>query len=125
MKSVPTRNGYALAIVLIFMILLLSLSSVAFRHIAAALRVESVHAEQVIRDQGSLNAVAQGLALLQTGPPPTNPFVGGVTIDTSSGQRDYTVTMSSVDEGTWTINAIPTPLGQSPDPMPGSFAIVP
>jgi hypothetical protein len=121
MKKTAPRDGYALALVLVFMVLLLSLSSLAYRQVAVALRVESVRSVQVVRDEGSLHALARALALLQTGLPPSNPYVCGVTIDTSSGPRAFTITMSSEDDTNWSINSTPTQDNENPDPMPATF----
>jgi len=121
MKRTARRGGYAIVLVLVFMVLLLTLSSVAYRHVAAALRVESVRSAQVLRDEGTIHALALGLALLETGLPPTDPYVCGVTIETSCGPRSYTVTMTSEDVGQWTVQSIPTPENETPDPMPTSF----
>ena len=118
MRSPTARDGYALVLVLIFMILLLSLAGMAYRHVGSALRVESVRAAQVVRDEGSIPALARALALLGTGPPPTNPYVCGVLIDTSSGTRSFTITMSSEVEGEWTVHAAPTAVNETLDPMP-------
>jgi hypothetical protein len=119
----PVRqDGYALVIVIAFMTLLFSLSGLVYRQLGAALRVEAVRSAQVVRDEGSLHALAQALALLQTGAPPSNPYECAATIDTSSGSRGFTVTMTSDDGLQWTVHVAPTPQGETPDPMPTGFA---
>jgi hypothetical protein len=121
MKNKAARHGYALVLVLIFTVLLLSLVGVAYRQIGSALRLESVRTAQVIRDEGSLQALARALALLGTGPPPSNPYVCDATINTSSGSRVFTITMSSEIEGQWTVHSAPTLPNENPDPMPETF----
>src|SRR5262245_33843250 len=112
MKRSSRRCGYALAIVLVFMILLLSLSGMAFRHIGAALRLESVRAEQALRDQGTLPALAKALALLETGTPPSDPYQCGVTIETSSGSQSFVITYTSEStDGQWAVRSTPANAG--------------
>ena len=123
MKKTNPRSGYALGLVLLFMALLLSLSSMLYRQLGATLRVESVRSSQVVRDEGSLQALARGLALLQTGSPPSSPYQRGVTIETSLGPRDYTVTFSADTDTNWSIHAAPTPQNEFLDPLPNSFAM--
>ena len=123
MKKTAPRSGYALGLVLLFMALMLSLSSVLYRQLGATLRVESVRAAQVVRDEGSLRALALALALMETGLPPSSPYICGVMIETSIGPRDYTVTFSAADDTSWSIHAAPTQPNDMHDPMPISFAV--
>ncbi len=62
------------------------------------------------------------MALLETGYPPTNPYVCGVTIDTSTGPSAFTVTFVSQGGGNWSVNSAPTAADESPLPMPLVFA---
>ncbi len=110
-----------MVLVLVFLVLMLSLSGVAYRQIGSALRVESIRSAQATRDEGSLQALARGLTLLGTGVPPTNPYVCGATIGTSTGLRTFTVTMSSEVDSQWVVSSTPTPVGDNPDPMPETF----
>jgi hypothetical protein len=120
-RSAP-RRGYALIIVIAFTMLLFSLSALVFRQLGTALRIEKARAAQTLRDEGSVPALARALRLLQSGSPPSDPYRCGVTIETSLGPRDYTVTMSSDDVTHWTIQVAPTQAGDTPDPMPSDFA---
>jgi hypothetical protein len=111
-----------MVLVTIFMVLMLSLVGVAYRRIGAALRVESVRSQQLLRDQGSLQALAAALALLETGSPPSNPYVCGTTVMTVAGLRSYTITMSSDADNQWTVESALTANGATPTPMPQTFA---
>ena len=110
-----------MVLVLVFLALVLALFSVSQRHIAAALRIETVRTLQKQRDEGSLQALAHGLALLETGSPPSDPYVCADTMNTSTGARTFTVTFAR--EGTdsqgrpaWSVRAAPTgPLEHPPD----------
>jgi hypothetical protein len=115
------RSGYAMVLVLVCMVLFFSLWSVAYRHTAAALRIEAVHALQTQRDEGSIQALAKGLALLETGQPATSPYVCGVTMRTSTGMRSYTVTFTSEGQNRWSVAATPTSPGDNPRPMPATL----
>lgn len=107
---------------LLLIALLLSIYSVAYRQIGAALRIETARTLQRQRDEGSVQALARGLALLETGLPPQNPYACAVTIDTSTGGRSFTVTFSSATGNSWSVHAAETQPPESPDPMPVSFA---
>jgi hypothetical protein len=116
-------------LVLVFVVLFLALMGTAYRGVAALLRVESVRALQVQRDEGSTQAVARALALLETGVPPTDPYVCGVTIDTSTGPRALTVTFALENDQngtrTYTVRSAPTEPGETPQAMPETFATRP
>ena len=122
MKRTSARHGYAMMMVLVFLVLMLSLGSLTYRQIGSALRIESVRSRNTARDEGSLQALARSLSLLETGLPPSNPFVCGVTIDTSSGPSSLTVTFESDEDTIWSVHVAPTGPGDSPEPMPTSFA---
>ena len=117
-----SRPGYAMLLVVAFILLFLAILGVAFRQIGAAVRIESARVLQVQRDEGSLHAVARGLALLETGLPPTSPYVGAVTIVTSIGPCSYTVTFTSEGGTNWSVGSVPTPSGQNLQPLPATFA---
>ena len=122
MRTRPMRGGYAMVATLIFIVLFTALWGVAYRQTAAALRIESVQVARVQRDQGSTVALARGLALLQTGLPPQSPYVCGVTLNTPAGVQSFTVTFAAQGGSNWSVQAGPTPAGQSPQPMPATFA---
>jgi len=122
MTARPPRRGYAMVLVLVFIALLLTFYSVAYRHVAAALRVETARTLQQERDEGSVHAVARGLTLLETGLPPSNPYVCKTTIGEYPDERAFTVTFTSAVEGIWSVHATPTECPDDPQPMPTSFA---
>jgi hypothetical protein len=113
-------------LVLVFLVLFLTLLGTAYRGVAAVLRVESVRALQLQRDEGSTQAVARALALLETGLPPTDPYECGVTIETSTGPCAFTVAFTLEQDQnqhkTYAVHAAPTATGETPQPMPETFA---
>lgn len=115
------RAGYAMLVVLAFLVFFFSLLAMVYSQLASSLRAETVRAQQLQRDEGSLHAVARGLALLETGYPSTDPFVCGVTIDTSTGSHPFTVTFASEVGGTWSVHSAPTAVGENPQAMPLEF----
>lgn len=115
------RRGYALMLVLTFIVLFLAMLGIAWRNASSALRIAAIRSTQEQRDHGSLQAVAKAVRLLETGLPPTTPYVCGVTIDAPLGPQAYTVTFTAETETNWSIYAIPTPSGETPIPMPNSF----
>jgi hypothetical protein len=62
----PNRHGYALMLVIIFVVLFTAILGVAWRRVASALRVE--HASEVRKrcDEGSLQVLAKAMTLLET-----------------------------------------------------------
>ena len=82
-----------MVLVLVFLALVMAAFSMSQRHIAAALRIETVRTLPSQRDEGGLQALAHGLALLETGSPPSDPYVCAVTMNTSTGPRTFTVTL--------------------------------
>ena len=109
-------------LVLVFIALAMSLYAVSYRHMAAALRVETARTLQTQRNQGSIHALAKGLALLETGLPPSDPYVCATTMETSTGEHSFTVTFSSETDEVWLVEAGPTVAFDDPQAMPDSFA---
>ena len=53
-NAIPVRRGYAMALVLMFIVLFLAMLGVVCRELAGALRIESLHSLEVQRDKGSV-----------------------------------------------------------------------
>ncbi len=114
-----------MVIVVMFIVLFTALLGVVFRELAGALRVETLHTLEVQRDTGSVVALAQALALLQTGVPPASPYVCYTTVGTPPSSQNFIVTLSSEDGTTWTVQVSP-PIpagGELPSlQMPATFS---
>jgi hypothetical protein len=121
-RGTPGRRGYAMLMVCVFVMLLLSLVGVGWRRMASAVRVASVRSTQSQRDEGSLNALGMAMHLLETGLPPASPYVCGTTITTSQGAKSYTVTFTSETSPNWSVSVRPTAVGETPTAMPTDFA---
>jgi len=115
------RGGYALLIVLGFVILFAALLGMAYQQLQSAVLIETVNEQEAQRDQGSVQALALGLQLLETGTPPSDPYVCGVTVQTATGPSSYVVTFTANGSSSWTVQAARLQTGQSPDPMPSTF----
>jgi hypothetical protein len=115
------RRGFAMMLVLVFIVLFMAMLGVACRQTASALRIETVRASQIERDEGSMHAVARGLALLESGLPPADPYECAVEINTSIGLRSFTVTFASDGAGNWSVNSKVTEEGSYPIAMPTMF----
>lgn len=119
------RGGYALVMVLVFVVLFLTILGVAWRQIGAVMRIESVRAKQTTRDRGSLRAVAEGLRLLETGLPPDG-YACGKKFDGESQWYSVTFTKKADDpenpddDNVWTVAAIPVS-EQPEETMPSTF----
>ena len=119
------RRGYALVLVLIFVILFLALMGVAWSRVGSVLRVATARAVQAHRDQGSLPALARAMHLLETGLPPISPYVCGVTLNVSGVPVSYTVTFTAEGQTGWAVHAAVTQATENPTPMPSTFATIP
>ena len=123
MKATSPRRGYAMVLVLVFIALMLTFYGVCHRHIGAGLRIERTRSLRRQLDEGSLRALARGLALLETGDPPSpapeNDYVCCTTIQTSAGEDDLKVTFTRVAEGRWSVCVEPGAYHVS---MPATFA---
>jgi hypothetical protein len=108
-RHVQAPRGYSLTVVLVFLILLFALWSTVYRSSASLLRIETNRVMQQTRDQGTMNAMAQALQLLQYSTPSdsSNPsrtqFTYGVTVTVASSTgscttASFTVQFSPVPE---------------------------
>ncbi len=108
--------------VLIFLALTLALVGITQRELATVLRIKRAQTQVELRDEGSVHALAQALQLLETGLPPSDPYLCATDVETSLGTRSYRVTYTSLVADQWTVQAEPTPEDESPPPMPATFA---
>ncbi len=115
------RAGYAMLLVLAFLVVFLSLLGMSYSQLASSLRMETVRAQQKQRDEGSIHALALGVALLETGYPPSSPYVCGVDMATSTGVYSFTVTFASEGGDAWSVNSARTQVGDNPEAMPLVF----
>jgi hypothetical protein len=117
----PNRKGYAMLLVLAFAVLFFSILAMACSQLSSSILAETSRIRQTERDEGSVRAVARALALLETGYPPTNPYSCGVSIDTSTGSRPFTVTFVLNEPQNWSVTAAPAESGENPPAMPLVF----
>ena len=116
------RRGYALMTVSVFLVLMLALTSVVHRHLSSTLRIEKARVQAQRRDEALIHALARALDLLETGLPPSDPYVCATTIDTSQGPESITVTYANEIGEIWGVHAAPTSPDEIPEPMPETFA---
>jgi hypothetical protein len=119
-------KGYSLTVVLIFLILLFALWSTVYRSSASLLRIETNRVLQQTRDQGTMNALAQALQLLQySTPSDPNPdrtqFTYGVKVTVPS-------TTGSCTTVSYTVQFTPVPT-QGPyrwqvQVTPGTYSVL-
>jgi hypothetical protein len=108
-------------LVLVFVMLFLMLLGVTYRQMAMLLRAEAARTVQGDCSEGSTRALALALALLETGLPPAQPYVCGVTLATSRGPLPFTVIFTSGDGTTWRVSAAPSLPGEAAPSMPAVF----
>lgn len=99
-------------LVIVFLVLLLSLLGSTLRQAGSVLRVESARSRQILRDEGSLQAAARGVGMLESsGPPISDPYVVTIAVLTSAGPASYQITFASDPSGPnqWTVQVVPAP----------------
>ncbi|MFV2069235.1 MAG: hypothetical protein ACC645_19900 [Pirellulales bacterium] len=126
MNSTPrnkrsARRGCALMTVSVFLVLMLAMTGVVHRHLSSTLRIAQARVQTEQRDEALIHALAKALELIETGTPPSDPYVCGTTIDTSQGLESITVTYGNEIGGIWSVHAAPTGPDENPQPMPASF----
>jgi hypothetical protein len=126
------RRGYALVMVIVFVVLFTAVLGVAWRQVASALRVE--HFSEVRRqcDDGSLRVMAAAMNTLETGlrwdggvakingsSNGTVPFKKSL-IDAQGNTKWYTIVFNrDNNDGTnWTVNVTCVPSDPGGDPLP-------
>jgi hypothetical protein len=73
----PSRRGFAMVLVLVFVTMILTVWGVAGRHIASMIRIEQARANRARHDVTklpALAALARSLAALEAGYPPASPY---------------------------------------------------
>jgi hypothetical protein len=119
------RRGYSLMLAMVFNVLMLALLSLAYRQLGTTLRLETARSHQVQRDEGRLRAAARALALLETGVPPTDPYVRLVQVDTSQGPGQFLVTIASEGTGLYSVQAAAAGPNDPTTPIDDTFGFVP
>jgi hypothetical protein len=108
-----SRRGYAMLLVVIFLVLLLSLLGATYRQLGSVVQVEAARSTAILGDQGCMQAAAQALAGLEAnGPPSLSTTVSTFAITLSTGQtRHYQVTYIQNPTVTteWTVSVQPAP----------------
>jgi hypothetical protein len=108
MKTSTGRRGYALVMVLLFLTLFMGLWGIAGRQIGTMLRIEQARVRQANSDAVALpamSALAQGLAALEVGYPPSSPYV--VVVGNTGFTLAYTLVGSSDPTSTWSVQVAP------------------
>ncbi|HWA98136.1 MAG TPA: hypothetical protein VG713_06570 [Pirellulales bacterium] len=115
------RRGFAMLLVVAILMLFLSVLTMGFSQLSALLRAETHRVQKLQFDQGPAAAVAQGLALLETGFPATSPFACSVLIDTVQGTQTYALVFTLEAGNTWSVTASPASPDDNLLPIPIAF----
>ncbi len=116
------RRGYAMLTVLFFIALMMIMVALNQRRLSSILRVEEQRLASSDFHEGTGQATGMALDLLETGTPPSNPYVCSVDIETSSGTENFTVTFVSNAPNTWDVHVEPSSDSILPPPMPPFFS---
>jgi hypothetical protein len=121
------RHGYAMVLVVLFLVIFLGLWGQAARQIGTMVRIEEARARRVRRDADRLPAVtalAQALADLELGFPPSSPYTCAVaTPDGSAFAATFERDPEHPDE--WIVSVVPASDSSLPPLDPAQFAAAP
>jgi hypothetical protein len=104
------RRGHVLLGTITFLILAMLAWMVAFSSLSSSVRSARLFLLRQDRDHGAVRALAWGLALLETGNPPTSPYSCRATVDTG---RVFVITFTLVPENQATIAVRPATTADS------------
>ncbi len=116
------RNGLAMLLVLAVILAVGTTSATAFRYLASSSRTEHFAAANDSFDEGARGVAARALSLLETGHPPSTPYVCITTASVNGETQYFRVTYTSDIFSEWQITVQPTQAGDSSILMPSSFA---
>ena len=85
-----SRRGYALLLVVMFTMIFVMLTGVAWRQMSSVIRNFSVRTNRIQCDQGALQALAHALRRLENGVPPADQYFCYDTIQSPAGQNVMT-----------------------------------
>jgi hypothetical protein len=102
------RRGYALMLVIVFLVLFLAMLGIAWRQVASVLRVETVRAVQARRDQGCLLAAIQVMHMLEENSALTSPQESIVVPGFEDAFFTVTFEKDTSSPPIWSITARPT-----------------
>ena len=97
MSRRSTRRGYAMALVVIFIALVNLFFMLGWKHLTAAIRVQDSFQTAKQRDEGSLVALATGIAQLETAYPTYDATTGGYLYGMTINGRQFKVTYAPPD----------------------------
>lgn len=112
------RRGYAMLLVIVFLLILLSTLGLAYRQMATTLQLEIARTQQIDFEQGSLELASIGLGTLPTLSNGTTYYsMLPQTFTTSAGQKQYKLVMALASSTpasppgatteTWTVSVTP------------------
>jgi hypothetical protein len=119
-----SRSGFALVIVTLFLLLFLALWGQAARQVGSMIRVEEARSRRIARDAARLpsaTAMAQALAALEVGYPPSSPFTCAV-LATNGSSFAVTFARDDANAGQWTVRVEPTTDGSLTALDPANFS---
>ena len=131
-SQLPTRSarcfhprGYALPAVLLFLLFAFSAWAVFFRSSGSSLRVEQARVLRASRDTFSAPAMADGLRLLETGSPPSDPYACKVTLTQDGVTKYFLLNYEKIGPTRWTLSCTATDADDLHPDKPATFAVAP
>ena len=98
------RRGFALPAVMVFMVTALGLWVLLHRHSGSAMRIERIRDARAQSAYWSAHALAQALALLETGTPPKEPYECLLPISDGNEVRYFRLTYEKLNGKNWQVD---------------------
>ncbi len=127
MNRRSTRDGYAMVLVVLFLVMFLGLWGLAGRQIGSMLRIEEARARRVRRDVERLaagEALAKAVTALEVGYPPTSSYICRVQ-GTDGSLFAVTFEQDPQQPDEWGLSISPTSETTLPPLDPAQFAVTP
>jgi hypothetical protein len=107
-RSRNRQSGFALLVAVAVALLTLAAWAVAYRAMQDSIRTEGFFYARAKRDTTVTRALSQGIGLLRTGTPPTDPYACVMTMDSGDVHRPCTVTFTGLGASTWQVESHPS-----------------
>src|SRR5688572_27771228 len=95
-RRITSRRGFILPAVLLFLAIAFGMWAVLFRSAGSALRIDEARSHRAARAEWTASAVANGLRLLETGSPPSDPYVCKLSITQDAQTRWFRLTYEQI-----------------------------
>jgi|WetSurMetagenome_2_1015567.scaffolds.fasta_scaffold110655_4 hypothetical protein len=115
-RSYRRRRGHALLGTVVFLILIMFIWGVTLARLGSYTRVAKANLERGDRATGQTRALASGLALLESGLPPADPYACRMAPDSANPTRVFVLTFQEI--APWQFSVVVRPAGMDDGGLP-------